>query len=86
MLPAVVGGSPDCWTIFALSMPFCLAIKDVYLGTCVTVVASLREEFAFRFGGIKPLDQFVHRPFNFSVDDTSAFLQMKWWSCNAAKK
>ena len=53
---------------------------DVEPDTCVSVVASMREEFASRFAGIKPLAadfKLFTAPFDFPVDDAPAPLQME---------
>ena len=59
---------------------------DVEPDTCVSVVASMREEFASRFAGIKPLaaefKQFT-APFDFPVDDAPATCVWSWWSLSA---
>ncbi|XP_050700545.1 general transcription factor II-I repeat domain-containing protein 2-like [Eriocheir sinensis] len=56
------------------------APDDVDLGTCVSVIASLREEFAFHFTGVRPLAanfRLFTAPFDFPVDDAPAHLQME---------
>ena len=53
---------------------------DLEPDTCVSVVASMREEFASRFAGIKPLAadfKLFTAPFDFPVDDAPAPLQME---------
>ena len=53
---------------------------DVEPDTCVSVVASMREEFASHFAGIKPLAadfKLFTAPFDFPVDDDPAPLQME---------
>ena len=48
---------------------------DVEPDTCVSVVASLREEFASRFAGVRPLAadfKMFTGPFDFPVDDAPA--------------
>ena len=48
---------------------------DVEPDTCVSVVASLREEFASRFAEVRPLAadfKLFTAPFDFPVDDTPA--------------
>ena len=55
-------------------------LDDVEPDTCVSVVASMREEFASRFAGIKPLAaefKLFTAPFDFPVDDAPAPLQME---------
>ena len=59
---------------------------DVEPDTCVSVVASLREEFASRFAGIKPLAadfKLFTAPFDFPVDDAPAPCRWSWWSYSA---
>ena len=54
--------------------------------TCVSVVASMREEFASRFAGIKPLAadfKMFTAPFDFPVDDAPAPCIWSWWSYSA---
>ena len=56
------------------------APDDVEPDTCVSVVASLREEFASRFEGVKPLAadfKLFTAPFDFRVDDAPAALQIE---------
>ncbi|KAG0714715.1 General transcription factor II-I repeat domain-containing protein 2 [Chionoecetes opilio] len=56
------------------------APDDVDLNTCVGVVTSLREEFAFRFTGVRPLApgfKLFTSPFDVHVDEASAPLQME---------
>ncbi|KAG0711611.1 General transcription factor II-I repeat domain-containing protein 2 [Chionoecetes opilio] len=55
------------------------APDDVDLNTCVGVVTSLREEFASRFTGVRPLASFklFTSPFDFPVDEAPAPLQME---------
>ena len=52
---------------------------DVEPNTCVSVVASLMEEFASRFAGIRPGCglQAVYHPFDFPVDDAPPYPQME---------
>ena len=53
---------------------------DVEPDTCVSVVASMREEVASRFAGIKPLAAYFKlftAPFDFPVDDAPAPLPME---------
>ena len=53
---------------------------DVEPDTCVSVVASLREEFASRFAGVRPLAadfKLFTGPFDFPVYDAPAPLQMQ---------
>ena len=50
--------------------------EDVEPDTCVSVVASMREEFASRFAGMKPLAadfKLFTAPFEFPVDDAPAY-------------
>ena len=58
--------------------------NDVEPGTCVSVVASMREEFASRFAGIKPLAadfKLFTAHFDFPVDDASPPPCIwSWWS------
>ena len=59
---------------------------DVEPDTCVSVVASLREEFASRFAGIKPLAadfKLFTAPFDFPVDDAPAPCRWSWSSYSA---
>ena len=59
---------------------------DVEPDTCVSVVASMREEFASRFAGIKPLAvdfKLFTAPFDFPVDDAPAPCIWSWWSYSA---
>uniref|UniRef100_UPI003590241A general transcription factor II-I repeat domain-containing protein 2-like n=1 Tax=Myxine glutinosa TaxID=7769 RepID=UPI003590241A len=56
------------------------APDDVDLGTCVSVVNSLREEFASRFAGVRVLAadfKLFTAPFDFPVEDAPASLQME---------
>ncbi|KAG0727511.1 General transcription factor II-I repeat domain-containing protein 2 [Chionoecetes opilio] len=56
------------------------APDDVDLNTCVGVVTSLREEFASRFTGVRPLApgfKLFTSPFDFPVDEAPAPLQME---------
>ena len=56
---------------------------DVEPDTCVSVVASLREEFASRVAGMKPLAadfKLSTAPFHFPVDDAPAPCIWSWWS------
>ena len=56
------------------------APDDVDLKPCVGVVTSLREEFASRFTGVKPLApdfKLFTSLFDFPVDETHAHLQME---------
>ncbi|XP_076041961.1 general transcription factor II-I repeat domain-containing protein 2-like [Oratosquilla oratoria] len=56
------------------------APDNVDLDTCVSVVTSLREEFAFRFAGVRVLDadfKLFTAPFDFPVEDAPAPLQME---------
>ena len=56
---------------------------DVEPDTYVSVVASMREEFASRFAGIKPLAadfKLFTSPFDFPVDDAPAPCIWSWWS------
>ena len=53
---------------------------DVERVTCVSVVASLREEFASRFAGVRTLAadfRLFTAPFDFQVDDAPGPLQME---------
>ena len=53
---------------------------DVEPETCVSVVASMREKFASRFAGIKPLAadfKLFTAPFDFPVDDAPTPLHME---------
>ena len=60
---------------------------DVEPDTCVSVVASMREEFAARFAGIKPLAAdfklFTTAYFDFPVDEAPAPCIWSWWSYSA---
>ena len=59
---------------------------DVEPDTCVSGVASMREEFASRFAGIKPLAvdfMLFTAPFDFPVDDAPAPCIWSWWSYSA---
>ncbi|KAG0721741.1 General transcription factor II-I repeat domain-containing protein 2 [Chionoecetes opilio] len=56
------------------------APDDVDLNTCVGVVTSLREEFASRFTGVRPLApgfKLFTSPFDFPMDEAPAPLQME---------
>ncbi|XP_050733317.1 general transcription factor II-I repeat domain-containing protein 2-like [Eriocheir sinensis] len=56
------------------------AFDDVGLDTCVSVVASLRKEFASRFAGVRLLAadfKLFTSPFDFPVEDAPAHLQME---------
>ena len=56
---------------------------DVEPDTCVSVVASLREEFASRFAGVRPLAadfKLFTGPFDFPVYDAPATCRWSWWS------
>ena len=56
------------------------APNNVDLNTCVGVVNSLREEFASRFTGVRPLApdfKLFNFPFDFPVDGASASMQME---------
>ena len=71
--------------IEAMSQLVCVP-DDVEPDTCVSVVASMREEFASRFAGIKPLAadfKLFTAPFDFPVDDAPAPCICSWWSYNA---
>ena len=53
---------------------------DVESDTCVSVVASLMEEFASRFAGVRPLAadfKLFTAPFDFPVDDAPTPRQME---------
>ena len=53
---------------------------DVEPDTCVSVIAYLREEFASRFAGVRPLAvdfKLFTTPFDFPVDDAPVPLQME---------
>ena len=60
---------------------------DVEPDTCVSVVASMREEFASRFSGINPLAadfKLFTAHFDFPVDDAPAPpCRWSWWSYSA---
>ena len=59
---------------------------DVEPDTCVSVVASLMEEFASRFAGVRPLAadfKLFTAPFDFPVDDAPAPCRWSWWSYSA---
>ena len=67
-----------------MSQLACVA-DDVEPDTCVSVVASMREEFA-RFAGIKPLAadfKLFTAPFDFPVDDAPVPSIWSWWSYSA---
>ena len=71
--------------IEAMSQLVCVP-DDVEPDTCVSVVASMREEFASRFAGIKPLAadfKLFTAPFDFPVDDAPAPCICSWWSYSA---
>ena len=56
---------------------------DVEPDTCVSVVASLRKEFASRFAGVRPLAadfKLCTATFDFPVDDAPAPCRWSWWS------
>ena len=56
------------------------ALDDVDLNTCVSIVTSLREEFASRFTGVRPLAQYFKlftSPFDFHVDEVPVRLHME---------
>ena len=56
---------------------------DVEPDTCVSVVASLRKEFASRFAGVRPLAadfKLFTVPFDFPVGDAPAPCRWSWWS------
>ena len=69
------------------AMPLLVCVPDnVEPDTCVSVVASMREEFASRFAGIKPLAadfKLFTAPFDFPVDDAPAPCICSWWSYSA---
>ena len=59
---------------------------DVEPDNCISVVASMREEFASRFAGIKPLAadfRLFTAHFDFPVDDAPALCIWSWWSYSA---
>ena len=59
---------------------------DVEPDTCVSVVASLMEEFVSRFAGVRPLAadfKLFTAPFDFPVDDAAAPCRWSWWSYTA---
>ena len=61
----------------------CLAAcvpDDVEPDTCFSVVASLREEFASRFGPLAADFKLYTAPFDFPVDDAPAPCRWSWWS------
>ena len=63
------------------------ATDDLDLNTCVGVVTSLREEFASRFTGVRPLAlgfKLFTFPFDFPVEEAPASLQMELveFQCN----
>ena len=71
--------------IEAMSQLVCVP-DDVEPDTCVSVVASMRKEFASRFAGIKPLAadfKLFTAPFDFPVDDAPAPCICSWWSYSA---
>ena len=71
--------------IEAMSQLVCVP-DDVEPDTCVSVVASMREEFASRFAGIKPLAadfKLFTASFDFPVDDAPAPCICSWWSYSA---
>ena len=60
--------------------PAACAPDDVDLGTCVSVVKSLREEFVSRFAGVRVLTadfKLFTAPFDFPVETAPASLQMQ---------
>ena len=56
--------------------------------TCLSVVTSLREEYASRFAGVQPLAadfKLFTAPFDFPVDDDPAPPPCIWsWCCYSA--
>ena len=58
---------------------------DVESDTCVSVIASLREEFASRFAGVRPLAadfKLFTGPFEFPVYDAPATMPLVELQCN----